>query len=279
MGGVSIAWCTGAGEERSATLTRRVFIGRHPNPGHGFDPLSVYALDAETLTVEADLGGPYPTVSRLHTLVEEEPSGALIVRDHGHTGRGSRNGTWVNGARLPTAGKLEVRDGIAVVGLALSGPRLLAWTSSARPGAMVTVLIELADAAGIPPCLVRVMARMARATSAQLVEAASGVGDLYDCIAALQVAERISDVIIALSGSGELDVALNRLKMALGSELVVEVVRKALGSQGADSLLAGVHAGSRGILASLLPRARDTLRDYASRACSGVKVEGVIGIA
>lgn len=278
MGGVSIAWCTGAGEERSATLSSRVFVGRHPNPGHGFDPLSVYVLNAETLAVEADLGGPYPTVSRLHALIEEGPGGALIVRDHGRGGGGSRNGTWVNGARLPTAGRLEVRGGIAVVGLALSGPRLLAWTSGAKPGAVFAVLTELADAAGIPSCLRGVMARVARASGVEIVEAAGAVGDLYECIAALQVTERISDVIIALSGAGELDVALDRLKRSLQKQLIADIVRRALGSQGADSLMAGLHAGSRGILASLLPRARAALRDYASRACSGVEVEEAIGI-
>ena len=148
---VTLLWCGPQGRiNREEVKATSFYIGRHPRPHEGIDSLGVYALDAETLEVLASIGGVYPTVSRLHALVEVYDD-KIAVRDHGPYGRGSRNGTFLNGRPIPPGSWLETR-GWGVIGLASTGPRILIIVGG--DSSIPQQVPALAQALEMPKCLV-----------------------------------------------------------------------------------------------------------------------------
>ena len=145
-GVLTVLWCE-EGRRRSAEVEPPFYLGRHPSPPPGFSGSRVYLMRAGSLEPVADLGGPYLTVSRLHAMIDGR-GGVVVVRDHGPSGSGSRNGTLVNGLPLPRGGYREAR-GWCVVGLALSGPRVVV---SVEPEPPLPSGVE-ADAVQVPGCL------------------------------------------------------------------------------------------------------------------------------
>ncbi len=123
-------WVTPSGEERKLVLSEgcEYFIGRLPSKvirsarsREEVTPFDVVIYDPKTSTIVNTLGIKDLTVSRFHlrVIVKE---GKLFIMDHGVEGKGSTNGTFVNGEKIPPATLYELRpqESVVTVRLGLS---------------------------------------------------------------------------------------------------------------------------------------------------------------
>ncbi len=254
MTGVAVYWCRG-GEPAWVEHVGGVYIGRRPGAS-GAEAYTVYVLTLE-LEPLAAVGGPYPHVSRLHARVEPGPGDTLVIRDHGPSGAGSTNGTYVNGARLPRGGE-AVERGAALLGLSSRGPTVLV----ARRGWSGEGLGRLLSLPGAPACL----QGLARA----LGEAKRGAGD---CVALLKALARVNEALAAAARGSweEAEHARRELARLLAAPEARAVLGEALRGYlegGLDSLLLAVETGGSLLYDSTLPLVRERLREAAAaRGC------------
>ncbi len=253
-----IYWCED-GIPRMAEAEGKVYIGRSPE-GRSYN---VYIMDGEKRVI-AEVGGPYSYVSRLHALVALGPGGKIVVKDHGSTGAGSTNGTFVNGARLPRGGE-AVESGAAVVRLASTGPTLLVVRSDWRGDP--TKLLALSRA---PECLKNALLLHSLSATAGREQGARGRGD---CVVLLNASARVLQILAAASRGDweEAEHARRELKRILekpeARQLLGEVLEGYL-EGGLDSLLLALDQGGS-TLYDILPVVKERLREAtAARGCS-----------
>lgn len=102
--GFVLFWMDDDGKERSHQLRPgESVVGRLSRE----DPWGVYLKDVESLV---KMGVEDPTVSRIHAVFLLNDEG-LQVEDRGTRGKGSRNGTFVNGKRLEPRKPVKIEPG------------------------------------------------------------------------------------------------------------------------------------------------------------------------
>jgi len=258
--GVAVYWCRG-GEPAGVEAEGGVFIGRRPDAA-GSEAYNVYVL-GEDLRVLGSIGGPYPSVSRLHARVDPGPGDTIIIRDHGPHGEGSTNGTYVNGARLPRGGE-AVERGAALVRLSSQGPVVLV----VRPGWRGEEAERLLSSPEAPGCLRSLLRSLAPAAAEPGAAEAPG-----ECLYLLQALSRVNEALAAAS-RGSWDEA-EHARRELRRLLERGEARRLLGEQlegylegGVDSLLIAVDTGGAALYERILPLVREKLREAAAaRGC------------
>ncbi len=222
---VTLLWCGPNGDVRKATFEARPFyIGRHPNPTSDLNPLSVYVVDAKTREVLAAIGGEYPTVSRLHALVEVRGD-KIIVRDHGPYGGRSKNGTFINGRPIPPGGWLEAR-GWSVVGLASTGPRILIVVEGSKAPFHAMELEELID---VPECLKGKARDIVLEAQLEPEKPAKSLArGVEECYVLAIAGWRLKDLVTAQVDAGELAARAKKLlEIVRGNEWLFKQILKA----------------------------------------------------
>jgi hypothetical protein len=265
-GGALLLWCSGGVPER-ALVSGKFYLGRHPSPPQGYSPLSVYAIKPATMEIEAEIPGVFITVSRLHALVAVG-GGLVVVRDHGPEGRGSKNGTFVNGKRLERGGSETVR-GWAVVGLAASGPRVL--VADPEAGVVEVPGGAVAEALQVPECLVGAVG----AAGGQL-QVRFSPSDEYpgaECIVVARLGWLLAELEQrAVQGYDEDEIkALAERALRIASKarrLRADLIGARLASN-LEHALAAASGGVLGVPLSVVREAQKALRLSEERVCGG----------
>ncbi len=158
----AIEW-TIAGTTKRIRLERGAyFIGRPPG-NTGLNPLKIYVFPPHASPIDTGYRDEVPVVSRLHLLLIHAGAEIIIV-DHGPRGEGSKNGTIVNGRKLPPRGVYTLRPGMqARVQLTPRGPSFTITLSpeavAEQPPARYTV-VRARTSGGVGIVLLRLYARL-----------------------------------------------------------------------------------------------------------------------
>jgi pSer/pThr/pTyr-binding forkhead associated (FHA) protein len=107
-----------------------IYIGRHPECHLLKACENIYIMD-EHYNILKDTGLRSRSVSRLHLKIHYEPAkGTIQIVDDGKKGKGSSNGTYIDGKRLATGGEADiiVHDSITL-NLTGEGPEFTISTS------------------------------------------------------------------------------------------------------------------------------------------------------
>ena len=118
----SIVWSVKGREERHILSDYPVFIGRlgkKPPSLGSFNPLKVYIYHEKSGKIRYT-GIASIAVSRYHVKLEAGEEGIYLI-DHGPEGKGSKNGTYLNGERLEPGERVLLRPGDSFQ-LGRSGP-------------------------------------------------------------------------------------------------------------------------------------------------------------
>jgi len=113
MSAYNLIWNIGGNERKHSLRGYPVFIGRIPyglrDRIKDYNPLGVYIYYPDTDTAYFT-GIISATVSRYHVKIEEENNNIFLI-DHGADGKGSRNGTYLNGERIKPGQRVLLRPG------------------------------------------------------------------------------------------------------------------------------------------------------------------------
>jgi len=109
----NLVWSVDDRESRHSIIGYPVFIGRLPYELRSivekYDSLGVY-IYYPTANKAHSTGVVSPFVSRFHVKLEED-NGRVFLIDHGSEGKGSLNGTYLNGVRLQPGQRVLLRPG------------------------------------------------------------------------------------------------------------------------------------------------------------------------
>ncbi len=109
----NLIWNVDVEERRYAIKSYPLFIGRLPlkfeKVVKDYNPLNVYIYYPNDNKAHFT-GIVSATVSRFHVKLEEK-NGQVFLIDHGNTGKGSRNGTYLNGEKIRPGQRVLLRPG------------------------------------------------------------------------------------------------------------------------------------------------------------------------
>ena len=109
----NLIWNIDGSEQKHSLEGYPVFIGRLPyslkDNINNYNPLGVY-IYYPGISTAYFTGIISATVSRLHVKIEEVNKRVFLI-DHGVDGKGSRNGTYLNGERIKPGQKVLLKPG------------------------------------------------------------------------------------------------------------------------------------------------------------------------